>query len=158
MPISKPSQLTLQRRATPQSSAGERHHIPSRWTEWLCAEPLAIDSLQRLLGTPIGTMFRSGYAASLARSSFHAARPQPPTRHITNLASRKSLGRSSLCLAKQSRPVTLSLAAFKPLSTSLVRREGPYDKIDKKHEEQIQISLMLELGRRASSNQIASCA
>ena len=89
------------------------------------------------VGCTIGMMLRSGYAASVARPSLQI-RAKPPTRSIASIVNRKGLGRSSLCLAKQNRPVTLSLAAYKPLSTSLVRRAGPYDKIDKKHEEKVE--------------------
>ena len=78
-------------------------------------------------------MLRSGRAASVARSSYQAA-IKPRTRNITNFVNRKRLDSSSLCLAKYSRPVTLTLAPYKPLSTSLSRKDGPYDKIDRKHE------------------------
>ena len=82
-------------------------------------------------------MLRSGHAASIARSSF---------RHVSFTTSRttatltrvRGLRPHISNKASFQKPSTLALTLRKPLSTSLQRCAGPYDSIDRKHEEAVE--------------------
>ena len=84
----------------------------------------------------IGAMYRTGRAASLGRLSLHYASPAT-TRNTSSL--RRPLSQNQQCLrAFNRKPSRLALTLHKPLSTSLQRYAGPYDKIDVKHEDKIE--------------------
>ena len=75
-------------------------------------------------------MIRSLRAASLARSF-----SLQTTRTTASLARRTTLESRNL---ERHKPFLLGVARYRPLTTSLKRLDGPYDKIDKKHEDKVE--------------------
>ena len=88
------------------------------------------------MGT-IDTMLRSGYPTSIARSSFRSL-TKLPIRSTANLAHRNGSKLRTLNFPEPKTPVTLALATSKPFGTSLLRCAQTIDKIDKKHEDQLE--------------------
>ncbi len=85
-------------------------------------------------------MYRSGHAASLSRSSLRYV-SSATTRNASNLARARPLKQQLPRNLSLRKAPTVSLVLHKPLTTSVQRyatTPGPFDKIDKKHEELVE--------------------
>ena len=82
-------------------------------------------------------MLRSCHASSLARSSLRSVTRSSIRGHVNN-ATRDGLISPLNRLVNHRSPVTTALSVYKPFSTSLLRLAQTYDKIDRKHEEELE--------------------
>lgn len=91
----------------------------------------------------IGSMIRSGHAASLTRSSLRHV-PSSTARTAWRLARTYHLKQQNSRASALPKPCPLALSLYKPFSTSLQRYATtsdpgkPIDKIDRKHEEVVE--------------------
>lgn len=78
-------------------------------------------------------MIRSGRVSTFSRSLSLSA-----IRTSTSLTSRHALGPQASRNLEAYKPIALELARYRPLSTSVKCLANRYDKIDRKHEEQVE--------------------
>ena len=82
-------------------------------------------------------MFRSSRAVALPRW-YHHSLTKPIAQGAGCLTKSRGFKASSVPVSRSKKPTNVAVTTFKPFSTSIQRYAGPFDHVDKKHEDVVE--------------------